>query len=101
MAKPESTTTEKPTSQGSPLVTPKKKLRSQPPDIIVAVGQGDNKTEFECYKFLLCCNSEYFDSMFSLPMRENETSRIHLPDKDPEEWKIFYDVIMYDIIAFC
>jgi len=91
MAKPESTTTEKPTSQGSPLVPPKKKLRSQPPDIIVAVGQGDNKTEFECYKFLLCCNSEYFDSMFSLPMRENETSRIHLPDKDPEEWKIFYE----------
>ena len=90
MTNTESNTKES-TSQGSTFVPPKKKIRSQPPDIIVAVGQGDNQVEFECYKLLLCCKSEYFDSMFSLPMKENETSRIDLPDKDPEEWKIFYE----------
>ena len=88
-------TTKKPTSPGSSLaaVPPKKTLRSQPPDVIVAVGQGNNKIEFECYKYALCCNSEYFDTMLSLPMKENETSRIDLPDKDPEEWKVFYEFI--------
>ena len=75
------------------IVPSNKKLRSQPPDVIVAVGQGENKTEFECYKFILCYNCEYFDAMFSLPMRENETSRIELPDKDPGEWKEFYEFI--------
>ena len=82
----------KATSQGS-SVPPKKTLRSQPPDVIVAVGQGDDQVEFECYKYALCYNCEYFDTMFSLPLRENETSRIHLPDKDPEEWKVFYEFI--------
>jgi len=84
----------KATSQaGSSLVPPKKTLRSQPPDVIVTVGQGKKKIEFECYKYALCYNCEYFDSMLSLPMRENETSRIDLPDKDPEEWKTFYEFI--------
>jgi len=85
--------TKKATSKRSSLVPPKKMLRSQPPDVIVAVGQGKNKTQFECYKLFLCFNCEYFDTMFSLPMRENETSQIDLPDKDPEEWKVFYEFI--------
>ena len=92
MAKKKSKT-KKSTSNGSTLVPLKRKFRSQPPDIIVAVGQGDNKIEFECYKLFLCCNSEVFDSMFSHSMRENQTSRIELPDKDPDEWKVFYDCI--------
>ena len=85
--------TEEPTNQGSSLVPPRKKLRSQPTDVIVAVGQGDNQVEFECYKLFLCYNCEFFDTMLSLPMKENETSRIDLPDKDPEEWKLFYEFI--------
>ena len=85
--------TKEPTSEGSSVVPPKKILRSQDPDVIVAVGQGDNKIEFECYRVLLCYNCEYFDTMFSLPMKEKETSRIDLPDKDPKEWKIFYEFI--------
>ena len=72
---------------------PKKKLRTQEPDIIVSVGSGSSKQEFECYKVILCYASEYFDTMLSLPLREAELSRIELPDKDPEEWKQFYEFI--------
>ena len=60
MTKTESNTKE-PISQLSTLVPPIKKLRSQPQDIIVAVGQGDKKVEFKCYKLLLCCFTEVFD----------------------------------------
>lgn len=72
---------------------PTKKLRSQEPDIVVVVGSGKKKQEFECYKLFLCYACEYFDTMFSHGLKENETSRIELPDKDPDEWKIFYEFI--------
>ena len=70
-----------------------KKLRSQPPDIIVAVGSGTNQKEFECYSQILCFASEYFDTMLSAPMRERTNARIEFPDKDPEEWKLFFNFI--------
>ena len=31
--------------------------------------------------------------MFSHGLKENETSMIEIPDKDPDEWKIFYEFI--------
>lgn len=76
---------------------PTKKLRSQPPDVTVAVGEGGALQEFECYKVVLSIASPYFDAMFSAGMRENETHRIEYPDKDPEEWKIFYQFLGHEI----
>ena len=70
-----------------------KKIRSQPSDVIVAVGKGDAMQEFECYKIALCFASPYFDAMLSAAMVENNTSRIEFPDKDPEEWTLFYSFI--------
>ena len=37
--------------------------------------------------------SEYLDTMISSCMKEEVLSKIHFPDKDPEEWKIFYEFI--------
>ena len=39
-----------------------KKIRSQPPDVIVAVGQGESMQEFPCYKIALSFASPYFDT---------------------------------------
>ena len=72
---------------------PPKKLRCQDPDIIVAVGSGTNQREYEYYRIILCHGSEYFDAMLSHPLKENEESRIELPDKDPDEWELFYEFI--------
>ena len=70
-----------------------KRVRSQPPDVAVAVGQGDSKVEFECYGTLLSFASEVFDTMLSTNMKEKETNRIELPHKKPQEWEMFYDFI--------
>ena len=70
-----------------------KRVKSQPPDVVVAVGQGDSKVEFECYGTLLSFASEVFDTMLSTNMKEKETHRIELPHKKPQEWEIFYDFI--------
>ncbi len=72
---------------------PRKKLRSQDPDIVIVVGSGENKQEFECYSQILCYSCPYFDTMLSHSMKEKNRSRIELPDKDPEEWNVFYDFI--------
>ena len=68
-------------------------LRSQPTDVIVAVGSGDAMKEFECYKVALAHAAEYFDVMLSAGMVEDEMSRIEFPDKDPETWVEFYKLI--------
>lgn len=70
-----------------------KKVRSQPPDVIVAVGSGDKRQEFGCYGAVLSFASKYLDTMLSASMRESETSRIEFPNKDPEEWKMFHTFI--------
>mmetsp|Transcript_15267 Transcript_15267/g.27752 ORF Transcript_15267/g.27752 Transcript_15267/m.27752 type:complete len:352 (-) Transcript_15267:342-1397(-) len=70
-----------------------KRLRSQDPDVVVAVGQGDAKKEFECYRIALSFASPYFDTMFSVDMAESNNSRIEFPDKDPAEWELFYSFI--------
>ena len=70
-----------------------KKIRSQSPDTTVAVGKGESMEEFECYKFVLAFASPFFDAMLSTDMSEKNSSRIELPDKDPEEWKLFYTFI--------
>ena len=70
-----------------------KKIRSQPPDVIVAVGQGESMQEFPCYKIALSFASPYFDTMLSVNMAEGNTGRIEFPNKDPEEWKLFYSFI--------
>ena len=71
----------------------RKKLCSQDYDVIITVGSGEVRQEFECYKVILCYASDVFDNMFCHSMRERNTSRIELPDKDPKEWKIFYKFI--------
>ena len=70
-----------------------KKIRSQPADIIVAVGSGDAMREFECYKVVLSFASPYFDNMLSASMSESNNNRIEFPDKDPKAWEEFYKVI--------
>ena len=49
--------------------------------------------EFECYRVVLSFATDYFDIMLSTSMKESQTSRISLPDKDPEEWKLFYTFV--------
>jgi len=56
-------------------------VRVQSPDVIVAVGSGDNMQEFECYKINLSFAAEYFDIMLSSGMVEDTISRISFPDK--------------------
>ncbi|KAL7548667.1 hypothetical protein ACHAWF_011937 [Thalassiosira exigua] len=65
-------------------------IRYQSPDVVVAVGSGDDMQEFECYKIALSFASPYFDAMLSSDMAEANSSRIEYPDKDPEEWKLLY-----------
>ena len=72
---------------------PVKRLKSQPPDVVVAVGRGETQVEFECYTQLLSFASEVFDTMLGTNMKEKDTGRIELPDKDPEEWKLFYEFV--------
>lgn len=74
-----------------------KKIRSQPPDVIVAVGRGDKKQRFECYKVVLSFASPYLDAMLSSDMVERNTSQINFPGKDPEEWKLFHQIIMQEM----
>jgi hypothetical protein len=69
------------------------KLRNHQPDIVVSVGSGDGKEEFECYQLILVMASEVFDAMLSGSMKESKTSRIEFPDKDPNDWKLFYTFI--------
>lgn len=66
-------------------------LRSQEPDVVVVVGSGVKKEEFHCYRLNLSFASEVFDAMFCSGMKENETGKILLPDKDPNEWRLFYE----------
>jgi len=73
-----------------------KKIRSQPPDVIVAVGSGESVREFKCYKVILSFASVYLDAMIGSCLREGSLSRIEFPDKDPEEWKLFYEFIAPD-----
>ena len=61
-----------------------KRLRSQAL-IVVSVGQGNAKTEFECYQVALSFSSPYFDAMFSVDMAESRCGLVDLPDKDPAE----------------
>ena len=68
-------------------------VRSQAPDVVVLVGSGDSRQEFKCYKVILSFASDYLDAMLSSSMKEGEMSIIEFPDKDPEEWKLFYDFI--------
>ncbi|KAL7498130.1 hypothetical protein ACHAWT_009654 [Skeletonema menzelii] len=76
-----------------------KKIRSQPPDVIVAVGNGESMQEFHCYRVILSFASDYFDSMLSARMIENETGRIEFPNKDPLMWKKFYSFIDPDKLS--
>ena len=68
-------------------------LRFQPPDVRVAVGRGDARQDFECYKAVLASASPYFDAMFCADMREKSSGFVEFPDKDPEEWKLFYQFV--------
>ena len=55
-----------------------KKLRSERPDIVVAVGSGEAMQEFKCYSTVLCLASEYFDAMLSSSMQESMASKYSL-----------------------
>ena len=73
--------------------SPCKRLKYQPPDVVVTIGSGDTKREFECYAVVLCFASIVFDTMLSVKMKERATHRIAFPDKDPKEWELFYSFI--------
>jgi hypothetical protein len=66
-----------------------KTMRAVEPDVTVTVGG----VEFPHYSTFLCCNSDYFDAMLSVDMKEKAEKRIDFADKDPEEWKLFYSFI--------
>ena len=67
-----------------------KMIRSQTPDVIASVGLGNSAQEFQCYKVILSFAPEYLDTMLGSSMKEGTLSKIEFPDKDPEEWKLFY-----------
>lgn len=71
-------------------------IRSQSPDVVVAVGKGDAMKEFDSYRVVLSVASPYFDAMFSTDMREKNNSRIEFPDRTPEEWQIFHNYLAHD-----
>lgn len=73
--------------------SPTKQLKCHAYDAVVVVGSGRAKQEFPCYRLDLGRSSDYFDTMLGAPMRENATSRIEFPDKNPEEWKVVYTFI--------
>lgn len=77
----------------SPGMGPKT-IRSRAPDIVVSVGSGEAKREFQCYAVILSFASEYLDAMLSSSMKEGELGKIEFPDKDPEEWELFYNFII-------
>lgn len=54
------------------------------------------KQEFQCYRVALSLASPVFDAMLSADMAENNNSRINLPEKDPDEWQIFYGIVVRD-----
>jgi BTB/POZ domain len=56
------------------------------PDLEVVVGG----TSFMHHSFILCYSSEYFDTMLASGMQESQTKKIEFPDKNPDEWKLFY-----------
>lgn len=56
------------------------------PDVEVVVGG----KSFKHHSFILCYASDYFDTMLSSGMQESRKKKIEFPDKDPEEWKLFY-----------
>ena len=68
-------------------------IRSQSPDLIVSVGSGESAQEFKCYKIILSFASKYLDAMLSSSMKEDTLSKIKFPNKDPEEWKMFYEFV--------
>ncbi|KAL7554529.1 hypothetical protein ACHAWF_017989 [Thalassiosira exigua] len=76
-----------------------KRIRSQSPDVIVAVGEGESMQEFECYKLALSFASPYLDAMLGTSMAEANRNRIEFPDKDPEEWKRLYNFIDPSVIV--
>ena len=78
---------------------PWKKIKSVPPDLIVSVGSGQSKQEFECYKVVLCFASDFFDSVLCPRMKEGTLSKIEFPTRDPREWKLFYEFIHPAIIG--
>lgn len=61
-----------------------KRVKSQPPDVIVSVGSDDNVEEFECYGVVLSFASPVFDAMLSTEMREKNDNCIKLPDRIPK-----------------
>ena len=69
------------TTKQQPQSSTMSTVRVQSPDVIVAVGSGDNMQEFECYKINLSFAAEYFDIMLSSGMVEDTISRISFPDK--------------------
>lgn len=66
-----------------------KTMRAVQPDVTIVVGG----VEFRHYSTFLCCNSDYFDAMLSVDMKEKSERRIEFAEKDPEEWKVFYAFI--------
>lgn len=66
-----------------------RKLKAQETDLTVVVGD----IEFYHYKIILCSGSDFFDTMLSTQMRENDENRIEFPDKNPDEWLEVYSFI--------
>ena len=83
------------TTKQQPQSSTMSTVRVQSPDVIVAVGSGDNMQEFECYKINLSFAAEYFDIMLSSGMVEDTISKISFPDK------VCFDTLMGDCCNIC
>ena len=75
------------------IIQPTKKVRYTSPDVVVSVGSGESMREFQCYGSFLSYASPVLDAMLSSRMKEGQTGRIEFPNKDPEEWNLFYEFI--------
>jgi hypothetical protein len=69
--------------------TKKGKISSEEPDVVIVVGG----KEFGEYRQLLRLWSGFFDALFRSGMKESETNRIELADKDPKEWELISSIV--------
>ena len=45
---------------------------------------------------IIISQPSFWYAMLSADMAENNNSRINLPEKDPDEWQIFYGIVVRD-----
>ena len=78
---------EVPTDEDASSHTPKKARTLPPEDVIVSVGAGVSKRDFNCHSLILSKVSDRLKTMLA------SKEKLSFPDDDPEGFELFYDFI--------